>query len=87
MRESVIEHDSMKYAERMGWWEVKLMKCSKNGMPDRLLMRNGRVIFIEFKRPGEEPDKQQRKRHAEIRAHKIEVYVVDRVDDAVEILR
>lgn len=86
-RESEIEQAAMDYAEWRGWWQVKIMRASRNGVPDRVLIRAGRVIFIEFKRDGEEPTPQQIKRHAEMRAHGAEVFVCDNLADAKRILR
>lgn len=86
-RESEIEQQAMDYAEFRGWWQIKIMRASRNGVPDRLLIRRGRVIFIEFKREDELPDRQQLRRHAEIRAQGIEVFVCDNLADAKRILR
>lgn len=85
--EKDIEKAAMDYAERRGWWQIKIMRASKNGYPDRELIRGGRTIRIEFKRPGEKPTLQQVKRHEEIRAHGGEVFVVDNLKDAMEVLR
>lgn len=87
-REIQIERDSCDYGEARGWFEVKLEKCSKDGMPDRLLSRRPEgVILIEFKRPddGELSDAQIR-RHKELRDHGVTVYVVDSLEQAKKIL-
>lgn len=86
-RESEIEQEAMEYAEWRGWWQFKIMRASRNGIPDRLLLRNGQLIFVEFKREGEVPTPQQIKRHAEIRAHGGTVYVCDSLAEAKRILR
>lgn len=85
--ESAIEKDVADYAKRRGWLGVKLMRCNVNGWPDRMFIRKGRVIFIEFKQLGEEPKEQQAKRHREIRAQSIEVFVVDDREVGYAILR
>lgn len=87
IRERDIERSAMLYAESRGWWQIKVMRASKNGYPDRELIRDGRTIRIEFKAPGERPSKQQEIRHAEIRAHGGEVFVIDNLMDAYELLR
>ena len=48
-----IERDSMRAAEVHGWWQRKFTSPSHSGVPDRILAKNGRVVFIEFKQPGE----------------------------------
>lgn len=85
-REIAIERPARKYAKRRGWVTTKLMRCSDNGWPDGLFIRRGRVIFIEFKAPGEGPDPIQAVRHAEIRAQGIAVFVCDNLEAAYAIL-
>lgn len=85
--ESKVERDAAAFATLRGWWEAKFVSPSLRGVPDRILIREGRVIFIEFKKLGKEPNKQQLKRHKEIREHGIEVFVVDAIEEAREILK
>lgn len=87
IRESVIERKAMEYAESRGWWQIKIMRASKNGYPDRELIRNGRTVRIEFKAPGQKPSLQQLKRHQEIRDHGGEVFVIDNLEEAKALLR
>lgn len=56
-------------------------------MPDRIFHRQGLTIYIEFKAPDEEPNPQQLKRHRELQAQNIPVFVVDNVEDGCGILR
>lgn len=85
--EKDIEGDAVAFAEKHGWWVCKFVSPGKNGVPDRLFIRDGRHVFIEFKREGEKPRKQQLKRHREMREYGAEVYVVDNLADAYRILR
>jgi hypothetical protein len=73
------------------------MHASPNGMPDRLYARGyrqdvcrqcmkGRLVFLEWKRPGGVLSPQQRLRHAELLAVGVEVHVVESVDAANKIL-
>lgn len=87
MLEKDIERKCIDYAESRGWWQIKIMRASKNGFPDRELIRNGRTIRIEFKKPGGVLSPQQVKRIGEIREHGGEVFVIDNFSDAMEILR
>lgn len=86
-REIEIERPACEYAERRGWFEAKIASSNKNAMPDRIFHRRGYTMYIEFKRPGEEPTPQQRKRHREIRKHGIPVHICDNLELAYELLR
>lgn len=85
-RESQIEKDIRLYAKRRGWWVAKFVSPGLNGVPDRIFIRRGCVIFIEVKKVGEEPTTQQAKRHKDMRDHGAKVYWVDNLEDAQEIL-
>lgn len=51
MKESTIERKVCKKLKSAGWETVKLIQCSLNGYPDRLLLkRPSRVVWVEFKR-------------------------------------
>ena len=86
VRETEIEGPARDYAKSRGWYAEKIMRTGRRGFPDHLFIRQGRVIFIEFKRPGGVPEPHQLKRHKELRAHGVEVFVVDNLDDARRIL-
>jgi len=87
--ESWLEAKVVREAQKLGWWQVKLMQCSKRGVPDRVFIRGGRVVWIEFKRPGGdgEPGKQQKIRHYEMRAAGAEVFVINSLEAALAVLR
>ena len=63
VRESKVECRCCEYAQGRGWWVSKFTAPGKKAVPDRVFIRNGVVLFVEFKRPGEEPTLQQRNRH------------------------
>lgn len=81
IRESKVEKDSREYAMARGWWVAKFVSPGLVAVPDRIFIRNGVVLFIEFKRPGEEPTLQQYKRHKDMRDHGAIVLWVDNLDD------
>lgn len=85
--ESEIERKICDYAERRGWWVGKFVSPGQTGVPDRLFIRRGRVIFLEIKRPGEKPTEKQYSKHREMRNYGAEVYWVDNLDDAKAILK
>lgn len=37
--------------EREGWFVVKLIKTSVNGIPDLMCLKDGKTMFIEVKQP------------------------------------
>lgn len=84
--ESDIEQEHRKIAKAAGWLVVKIMRASPNGFPDRLYAKNGRVVLMEWKRPGGPVSPQQRLRHRELHKAKVEVYVVESLIEANWIL-
>lgn len=84
--ESFVEARIIRDAQKRGWWQVKIMKTSKKGVMDRVFIRRGRVVWMELKRFGKEPNRQQELRAEEMRAHGAEVHWVDNYDDAMRIL-
>lgn len=92
-RESRIEAADRKIAQLAGWFVEKIMRCGRRGFPDRLYARakpqdvcphcgRGRVVLIEWKKPGKDAERLQAIRHAELRAAGVEVYTCDDVDEA-----
>ena len=86
IRESKVEAEIRKYAKSRGWWVAKFVSPGLRGVPDRIFIRNGVTVFLEVKRPGEEPTLQQRKRHTDMRQYGARVYWVDSLADAMEVL-
>lgn len=86
-KESEIESDICDFAKIRGWLEVKFVSPQLRGVMDRFFIRRGRVVFMEVKKPGEEPTMQQMHRIREFRAHGGEVHWVDNLEDARRILR
>lgn len=82
-----IEQPFLKYAISRGWMCEKVISLSRNGWPDRCLIRKGRTVWCEFKAPGKEPTEQQARRHREIRAHGGEVVWFDNLEKAKDFFR
>lgn len=80
--ESSIEQKDRDAARKAGWVVAKIMRASPNGFPDRFYAKDGRVLLIEWKKPGGRLSEQQKHRHAELRAAGVEVHVVDNAEDA-----
>ena len=84
MLETHVERACRREIERRGGVFRKLTPLVV-GDPDRIaLLPNGRIIFVELKRPGEGPSKIQEYRHREIRSLGFEVWVVSSVEELCE---
>jgi hypothetical protein len=55
MKESTIEKAVCAYAKLKGCLSLKLAGQNQRGQPDRLFIRAGRCLFVEFKAPGKHP--------------------------------
>lgn len=53
MTEAEIQTKIKEHLETKGYLVVKIIQSSKNGWPDLQAMKNGVIVFIEVKRPGE----------------------------------
>ncbi|MDX0622846.1 hypothetical protein GOD54_23390 [Sinorhizobium medicae] len=77
MIESPLEEFACKRAEEAGWVVRKLRWIGRRNGMDRFFLKAGRVVLIEFKRPGEEPNPTQQKEIDLFRSQGAEVYVCD----------
>lgn len=56
MQESNIERYLKTRVQRLGGWVIKLNSASMRGLPDRMILMPGGVIyFVELKAPGKKP--------------------------------
>lgn len=81
IRESKVEKECCEYATGRGWWVSKFTAPGKKAVPDRVMIRRGVVVFVEFKRPTKEPTKQQEHRHKEMTKHGANVFWTDNFND------
>lgn len=94
MANSKLESDNTseahKYAQRRGWFTFKVESPTFNGLPDRCYIRAGRVVWIEWKRPGRGEDGLsaiQVVRIREMREHGAEVYVLDDLEEFKRLMK
>lgn len=59
MRESAIESALVRRAKELGIYTAKFTSPSRRGVPDRIFIYKGVVLFLELKAPGEKPTKLQ----------------------------
>lgn len=77
-------------AKRQGWWTMKVHggPYQPAGIPDLMLVKDGRVIWFEVKQPGKKPTPIQVRRMAEIEEQSgARCYVVTSREQADEHLR
>lgn len=85
MLEKEIEKQLVRQVQSLDGWCLKLTSPSMIGVPDRLiLLPEGRVAFVEVKRPGQKPRPIQVRRIKQLRELGFKVYVLD---DSNEISR
>ena len=51
MRESQLQTKIRKRLESSQWLVVKLIQTNRNGIPDLMCIKGGRVMFLEIKTP------------------------------------
>lgn len=86
MRESLIERKSCQFAKANGWLVYKFVSPSQSGVPDRLFIRDGAVVFVEFKAAGEQLRPLQQRIIANMRLHGAKVYVIDSVEGFINVM-
>ncbi len=78
MREKLLEQKLVKAVKAAGGIAPKFISPGLAGMPDRLvLLPEGKMAFVEVKRPGMKPRPLQIKRHRMLRQLGFKVYVLD----------
>jgi hypothetical protein len=76
--EKLIEKTLVAEVKKLGGWAVKLLCTYVTGLPDRLvLLPGGVVFFVEVKSTGETPTPIQRLIHKRLRRLGFTVHVVD----------
>lgn len=78
MREGRLEKAAKRHSKRLGWITYKFVSPSMRAVPDRIFIRDGEIIFVEFKKFGEKPTKLQAVRIKELMDAGATVFVVDR---------
>lgn len=75
--ESVIQSSLIKKYESQGYLVVKLILTNKSGIPDLLLLKDGKASFVEVKRHGQKPRPLQQFRIKELQNQGFEVNVIE----------
>lgn len=86
--EKVIEKKLGEGVKKRGGWSLKLLSTHMTGLPDRIcLMPGGVVFFVELKSTGKTPSKIQGIVHRKLREMGFSVYVVDTTEKLNEVLK
>ena len=87
MLEKQIESKVIKKAKELGFLTYKFSSPSNRGVPDRIFISpHGEVFFIEFKSTKGKLTKLQEKVIKDIEHYNVEVYVIDNVEDGLNLL-
>lgn len=82
MLEKQIEAKVCDYAKTKNALVYKFTSPARAAVPDRMFVApDGRVWFCEFKRAGQKPTAAQEREHLRLRDHKVNVFVIDNVDE------
>lgn len=91
MLEKDIERKVCDYAKKKDILSYKFSSPARAAVPDRLFVTpQGRVFFIEFKRPGAKATVAQQREHLKLMERNVKVFVIDDIDkgraviDAIE---
>ena len=85
-RESKLEKEIKEYCKKTGWHYWKFTSPANKGVPDRMIFKNGVILFFELKRKGNTTDKMQDYQINLMRDAGLKVFVINSFDDAKYIL-
>jgi len=84
--EDVVETTVCNKAERAGWLARKVAWPGRKSAMDHVFAKDGRIVWIEFKRRGVEPEVLQRREINRWLKAGAEVYVIDNIHDGLKVL-
>lgn len=94
MIEQDVEQHLVRRVKELGGEIRKVQWVNRRGAPDRVVMLNGRIVWIELKRPGlaksfpsNPHESQQKREHDRMRAQGQRVYVLDDCGEIDKLLR
>ena len=75
--EKALERNLNKEVKVLGGWSLKILSNFITGLPDRLVLINGRAYFVEVKSEGKKPSARQRVVHKKLEALGFPVTIID----------
>lgn len=86
MLEKDIERKAVQAARERGWLCYKFASPAHRGVPDRIFIKDGRVVFVEFKTPKGRLIKLQERELARLRDAGCEACVARSVEEVLAVL-
>ena len=86
LSEKKVEKKSCDIARANGWFTRKYKSPARKGVQDRIFIKEGRVIFIEYKRAGNCPTDLQCDEAQQMKEHGAEVWWTNTVRGTKKIL-
>lgn len=80
MRESYIERSCTQWAKNNGWLSYKFTSPGCVSVPDRIYMKDGYIVFVEFKAPGKHPTKLQARTIEKMQSAGCTVLIIDNIE-------
>lgn len=87
MQERGLEDKAIKLAQSRGWLVRKVKWLGRRGAPDRVFIKHGITIWVEFKQLNKDLRVQQNREVTRMRDHGAHVVRIDRLELADEIFR
>lgn len=75
--EGIVEDYLLAQCRATGFLCLKFVSPARGGVPDRVVITPAGTVFVEVKKPGEQPDARQRATHIKMRRYGAQVFVVD----------
>ncbi len=85
-RESLLESKIIAHCKQRGILCYKFSSPARRGVPDRQMIHNGKVLFLELKALGKEPDTLQRRELKRLQDQGMTATWCDNYEDAVQII-
>jgi len=85
--EANIEEPVCAAAEAAGWVVRKVKWIGRVAAPDRLMARDGEILLVEFKRPGETPRATQVREHKRFADVGVKIHVIDSLEAGLELIK
>ena len=80
MLESAIQSKLIKQYEKEGYYVIKLIQTNKNGIPDLILLKDGKAFFIEVKTEKGKVSELQKFRHEELKKYGFTTQILTNAD-------
>jgi hypothetical protein len=86
--ENDIKRQIKEYLDLRGWWNFPILQSlgAYPGLPDRIAIRDGRILFLEIKRPKGKLSEHQKKFQENMKRENAEYYVIHNLEELMKLL-